>query len=147
VFDPPRYVSVTTSASGATYNTTDGIVFAGKRGGVDVSETLMLTDAAGNETIVGNQAFDQITSITVPAQLGGGGAFTFGVSGIAARLDEAGDAIPYRAIRAGAAGNARIGYQVGAADTLPMGAGETAMVLVERLYGALTTIDPVTLYW
>lgn len=81
----PRSVTVTTTTSAATYNTTDPIVITGTRGGRTVTESLSLTQAGGNETVRGSQAFDTITSIAIPAQSGTGGTFQFGVGDLCAQ--------------------------------------------------------------
>src|SRR5574337_1095199 len=77
---PTKTISVTSSVSAATYNTTDPIVITGtnERGEV-ITDSLLLTAAGGNETIGGKHAFKTVTKIDVPAQLGTGGAFTFGI--------------------------------------------------------------------
>lgn len=79
-----RYPSVTTNTSPATYNTTDPIIWTGTRGGTEVTVETLLTQAGGNETIIGTTPLDTLTSVYVPAQLAGGGLMELGFSGVAA---------------------------------------------------------------
>lgn len=146
--DPPRFVSITTSSSASSYSIASPIVVTGTRGGVVVTESLSLTDEDGGETIVGDQPFDAITSISVPAQDDTSGQFEFGVSGIAARVNEAREQVPYRGIRVGATGGAvKLGFEGGYEDTSTYPADDFDSVQFIRLYGAGTTATPVTLYW
>lgn len=135
VFDPPRFVSVTTTTDAATYNTTDPIVVTGTRNGEVVTESLVLTQAGGNETVIGDQPFDTVTQIDIPAQLTVNGEFTFGVSGVAERKPNQ----PYRQVRAIGAGNLHVGYAGGVEDTFAMADGEKDPILAERIYASGTT--------
>jgi hypothetical protein len=80
----PRAVSVTTSSSAATYNTTDPITVEGYSwlDGRYLVESLTLTAAGGGETISGTVMFDSAKpiKINVPAQTTTSGAFTFGTT-------------------------------------------------------------------
>ena len=81
----PRTVTVTTSAVAATYATGSGnaiVVTGTNEAGATITENLVLTAAGGGQTIVGLQGFVTIASIVIPAQLGAGGAFTFGVQDV-----------------------------------------------------------------
>lgn len=137
-FDPPRFFSVSTTTDAATYNTTDPIVVTGTYGGEDVTEEIMLTQAGGNETVIGNQPFDSISQIDVPAQLTTDGAFTFGVSGIAAKK-KYGKIHPFRQVRAIGAGNLKLGFTGGFTDTLVLADAEKDQVEPLRVYAVGTT--------
>lgn len=133
----PRFFSVTTTTDAATYNTTDPIVVTGKYGGVAVTENILLTQAGGNETVLGNQPFDEVTSIAVPAQLTTDGAFTFGVSGVACK-GPGGRQHPYRQVQAIGAGNLHVGYTGGFHDTIPMTDGQKETIEPVRIYADST---------
>jgi len=138
-FDPPRYVSITTTTSAGTYRTGASypIVFTGTYGGEVVTSSLLLTQANGNETIRGNQPFDTITAITIPGQVNTSGAIKIGVSGVACpkRL---GRLQPFRAFMALGTGNVKLGFDSGYSDLCPVTAGEQNTVLVTRVYGDAT---------
>lgn len=75
----PRAVTVTTTAATAAYDVSAPIVFTGTDADGDAwSESLYLTATNGGETVEGAWSFGSVTSIDVPAQLLGTGAFTFG---------------------------------------------------------------------
>lgn len=147
VFDPPRFVSVTTSAEAACYRTGASypIVFTGMRGGETVTESLLLTQAGGNETIIGNQPFDRVTSIAVPIQLKATGAFTFGVHGVACKAT-AKTQLPFRQVRAVGAGSLKVGFAGGTTDTLTLADAEKDAIEVVRVYGASATTCGVRIY-
>jgi hypothetical protein len=137
----PQCVSVTTSSSVGSYNTSDPIVFTGtdKDGGT-ITASLTLTQADGNETIVDSalQGFASVTQIDVPAQVDTNGAFEFGVRDVV--LDP-----PAQYLVAGANGNAKIVDQDGNADTMAMIAGyPTPPMAIARVSGeAATTAFPL----
>lgn len=80
VMDPPRNITITTSAH-ADIDAVD-VVVTGKDGnGDDIEEVIALTDA-GNVTDVGAKAFASVEKIVVPAQGGTGGALEFGFGAI-----------------------------------------------------------------
>lgn len=79
---PCASVTVKTTTHAATYNITDPIVVTGiDEAGRTITESLMLTQVNGNETITGTKAFASIISIAVPAQVDALGTFKFGVGG------------------------------------------------------------------
>jgi len=151
--DPPRYASVTTTAAGATYKTGASfpIVFTGTYAGETVTESLLLTQAGGNETIVGNQPFDTIVSIAVPQQDGAGGTFKFGVSGVACKKSN-GFHRPYRqlTVNTGAGGSVKVGYGSHSprwSDTLTFIGGATKAVAPFRVFAVGTTAAlDITIY-
>lgn len=78
-----RTVTVTLSSNSGSYSTS-AIVITGKYGGETVTSSLTPSDADGGETLYGDQPFDTISSIVIPAQVNTGGAFEFGVGDICA---------------------------------------------------------------
>lgn len=145
--DPPRYVSVKTAVQAATYKTGASypILFTGMYGGAVVTESLLLTNAAGGETIIGNQPFDTVTSISVPQQLGAAGAFEFGVDGVASK-SRGGARDSFVAIRANAGGNVKLGFDAGYTDTIALAAAETQRIAAQRVYGNGGTAVAVTIF-
>ncbi len=157
----PRGVSITTSASGATYNTTDPITLTGTDWyGTALVEEITLTLAGGNEELVSLAGFMSITQINTPVQLGGGGQFEFGVRDLVLtqQSDRRRKVIIGRQIRHGSDGDILIGLE---GDTFPADPtvidsrrelvtgleGEHHDAYIVRLYGvAITTSDPVTVY-
>jgi hypothetical protein len=150
--DPPRYISVTNTSAVGTYKygASYPIVITGTRCGVAVTESLLLTTANGNETIVGDQPFDTLVSIAIPAQNDTSGAWTFGVHGLACRATggESPQIHPYRRIKANVSGgNAKIGFGGSYTDILPLVVGSVEEVLVSRVYGTSdTTVGGLTVY-
>lgn len=145
VLSPPRFFSVSTTADVATYNTTDPIIVTGTYDGQTVTEELTLTQAGGNEYLVGDQPFDTIVSVYVPVQLTANGAFTFGLDGLAAGKVN-GQQQFFRAVRANAAGNVKLGYRDGSTDIRPMQAYERDPIAPIRVYGSPSTTVEVTVY-
>lgn len=145
----PRYPSVTTTASAATYNTTDPIVVTGTRGGIVCTVELLPTAAGGNETIVGTTPLETVTSIAVPAQLQAAGGLAFGVSGLGPFAEIVAGAIvgnePYREAKAGGAGTLVLIFPDGTTDSPTCIAGEREPVLFEGI-GATSTATPITVY-
>lgn len=137
----PQVVTIVTGASGATYNVGASfpITFTGTgQDGNALTENLLLTQAGGGETVTGLKGFRTISRIQVPAQLGGGGTFKFGVSDVL--LDP-----PARQLRHGAAGTINVKDQDGNADPLVGVESERQDVAVTRLVLAGTTF-PLTVY-
>ena len=145
----PRYPSVTTAASVATYNTIDPIVVTGTRGGVVATVSLLLTDAGGDETIVGTTPLETVTSIAVPAQLQAAGGLSFGVSGIGPFAKVLAGAIvgnePYRAAKACAAGTLVMIFPDATTDTTTCIAGAVEKVLFDGI-SASSTAGEITVY-
>lgn len=141
--DLPMNVSVTTTTDAATYNTTDPIVVTGTNFyGEVITESLLLTEAGGNETIVGTKGFATVVSIAVPAQLTTDGAFTFGV------LDTVLDTMDGAAQRvtnghATVAGNVAIVDDGGKASTVPLNAASSLDAYVQKIVWASTTALPL----
>ena len=79
----PRTVTVTTASSAGSYTTASPIVVTGRRNGQVVTDDLTLTTADGGETVRGDQVFDEITEIAVPAQNDTSGQFEWGVADVA----------------------------------------------------------------
>ena len=174
----PRGMSVTTSASGATYNTTDPIVWTGTDWNGDAATaSQILTAAGGGETLCAPEGLMTCTKINVPAQLGGGGQFEFGVRDLVldARGDRGNFLIRGRQIRHGSKGDILVGYDgddISIIATVPdskyrdLLSGEISEhhdVTFIRVYGvaapadgfkfvdpplySYTTSDPITVYF
>lgn len=143
VIDLPMNVSVTTTSDAATYNTTSPIVVTGTDfDGNTITDSLLLTQANGNETISGTKGFATVVSIAVPAQLTVDGAFTFGV------LDTVLTTPLGRARRcenghASTAGNLAIIDDGGKASTVPLAAGGQLDAFVQKIVWASTTALPL----
>jgi hypothetical protein len=142
--DFPKTISVTTSVHAASYKT--GALFPIVVTGTDkdanvISESLLLTQTNGGETISGDLGFATVTNIHVPAQNDALGAFTFGVRDIV---------YPFRSVRGGGAATTtvKVGYEGGHTDKLVMAyAGQLEPVLPQRIYDdGNTTSWPVTVY-
>jgi hypothetical protein len=80
-----RTVTVTLAAGTGAYNDEDPIVVSGTYGGEVVTQEFTPSDADGSEILYGDQPFDTLTSIVIPAQDDTDGAFSFGVGDICAR--------------------------------------------------------------
>lgn len=79
----PRGLSVKTSASVGSFNTTDPIVYTGVDWFGDVATaTAYLTSANGNEVVATPEGLCGVTSIAVPEQNDTSGQFEFGVRDI-----------------------------------------------------------------
>lgn len=145
--DLPQSVSATTSASGATYATgsTHKITVQGTDVfGNSITGFITLTMVGGGETVVALDAngvilgFASVTSISVPAQLGMGGAFTFGVRDVV--VDQL-----TTDIRGGlAASNIVVGYSDGSTDTVPTELAEHLYLYGARIVFASSTAFPIT---
>jgi hypothetical protein len=133
-----RYPSVTTNASPATFNTTDPIIWTGTRGGVEVTVQTLLTQAGGNETIIGTTPLDTLTSVYVPAQLGGGGLMELGFSGIACpRRHLVDQRFPFMAVDTG---TVKVGWPDGVTDNFPVQAYLVAPISPYRIYADTTDV-------
>ena len=135
-------ITATTSAHSASYKTgsANAITVTGTaEDGSAITDTIVLTQANGNETVATSKGFAKVTSITVPGQNDTSGAFTFGIGDIVL-------AKPIRQIRAGIDGNVKLGYQAGVIDTLGLVATEKEQVLAARIYDSGTTALPVRIY-
>jgi hypothetical protein len=139
---PARTLSVTTTASAATYRTGASfpIVVTGVYKGAVVTENLLLTQANGNETIIGAQVFDKVTSIAVPGQVDALGAFTFGVQDICGLAGE-----PFRGVKAHANGTLELEYQGALLDSLPVVAHAVESCLPVKILR--TTAVAITAYF
>lgn len=148
-FGFPRYIVVVAAASAATYNTTDPILVTGTRGGLVTTVSLLLTAAGGDETIVSDNPLETVTNIRIPAQLGAGGDFTFGVTDLGPQLEVragvAGRDLPYRRVKAGGIGDLVLGYGDGTTDIVTCVAGAVEDVYAYRVY-ATSTATPITVY-
>lgn len=80
--DPPRNITITTTADASTYNTTDPIVVSGTdAAGTSITENITLTNANGGETKTGLKVFATVTSVVFPAMLTTNGGIRVGVGG------------------------------------------------------------------
>lgn len=132
-FTLTRNVTVKTSTSAATYNTTDPIVFTGTDlYGEVLTEELTLTAAGGNETVVGLKAFKTVTQIDVPVQSDTTGTFKFGVQD-AFVTEQCVD------LRVGTAGNLKVTHNNDAVDTFSMANGEHISISPKKIWGTSAT--------
>lgn len=104
----PRSLTITRSNSASQFSTAD-IIVTGRRGPSVVTATLTPPNANGNDTLRFAQAWDAITTISLPAQGGTGGTFTIGVQDICAP-----------------AGDTFVGVELAANGTLNVQYGEAA---------------------
>lgn len=148
----PQNVSVTSSASVGSYNLT-GITFTGTDvAGEALTETLTLTAANGNETVVGTKAFANVTSIVVAAMADTNGAFTFGMRDIIMLQYSTVTSKPLRQVirvlkTTAATGNCLVTYGGGVTDTLPMAVNVHEPVQAIQISGtATTTALPLVVY-
>lgn len=139
--DPPRAITITRSSSAGDY-TTSAITVTGTYNGQTVTDTLTPADANGGDTIYGDQPFDAITSIDLPAQVNTDGAFTFGTGDI-----WAGDGKQFRSVKAHAAGNLALYYDAGVTDTLPLAALVIEPVMPRAILASGTTAAGFTVYY
>lgn len=140
-FDPPRAVTVTTSASGGSYTLT-AITFTGTYGGAVVTDTVTLTQTGGGETLYGDQPFDTLTSIAILAMNNTSGAFQFGCGDV-----YAGSGLYLRAVKAiGADGNIGVQYSGSQTDTLVCIKDSLEPVACKGVL-ASTTDTGVRIYW
>jgi hypothetical protein len=140
----PRVLSVTTGASGGSYNLATIVVTGKNELGEVITDSVTLTQTGGNETLFFAKGFVEITSIYIPAMVNTSGSFKFGVRDAGWSPKK-----PARQVRGGAAGAVLVGFGdgSGATDALPCAAGEHHDVMITRLYGsATTTAYPVTVY-
>lgn len=121
--DLPRTITISRSAAANQYST-DPIVLTGTRGGRTVTESLVPANDDGNDILRGTQAFDALTSVSIPAQAGTGGAFTIGVQDICA---------PY--------GDRFGGVQLHADGTLNVQYGEEASATTDAIPFTVATRD------
>ncbi len=138
--NPPRNISVTTSASVGAYTLTAITITGTDAAGRALTETLTLTQANGGQTVVGASAFKTVTQIDILAMVSTAGAFTFGVRDIFCTRR------PSR-IRVGTTGALKVGYDDGTTDVIAaVLAGETLNIAPARVYGdSSTTATNVTL--
>ena len=139
----PRFPSVTTTVDAATYNTTDPIVCTGTRDGEVATVELLLTAAGGGETIVGDEPLDTLVSIYVPTQLQNIGEFTFGFSGVGARIKHG--MTQRLAFKGLADGTVTVGYEDGLTDGIVVTSGLVEAASPYRIYAFGTTVG-VTVY-
>lgn len=128
-------VTVTTTSSATTYDTTDPIVVKGTDiNGQLITENLLLTMAGGGETVTGKLAFFTITEIDIPAQVTTSGAFTFGSKNYfpGAEVFE---------IRVKTAGSLHMEYQNLSTDTLSALAGDRLPYSPIKIFSDSTAQD------
>ncbi|UOF77386.1 hypothetical protein [Caudoviricetes sp.] len=104
VLDLPRSITITRSSAANQFSVSP-IVITGTRGGVEVTESLTPANNDGNDVLRGTQAFDVITSISLPTAGGTGGAYTIGVQDICAPSNGV-----FCGVEMAAAGNLIVGY-------------------------------------
>lgn len=143
VLNPPRSVTISRSSSANAYSV-NNIVVTGSYGGAVVTENIAQPHDDGNDTLVGVKLYDHITSIFVPANAAGTGAFTFGVRDVGA---QSGDTL--KGIRPHAAGSVVVRYGEATSaptDTIPYAAGDLRRddIRPTRIVG--TTSIGVTVY-
>lgn len=144
---PRRGITVTTGASGATYNTANAISIAGYVyvKGIQTAKTVtaLLTQAGGGETIDFSGGLDQVVSISVPAQSGTGGTFKFGVGDLYADIGDGTDGVresdPFRGILGMGAGNLKVSYS-GNDDLFATADGRYHGVTPSKIYRVGTTV-------
>lgn len=83
LLDLPRTITISRSSASNQYST-NPIVLTGIRGGATVTESIAQPNDDGNDTLVGVQAFDFLTGVSIPTNGGTGGAYTIGVKDICA---------------------------------------------------------------
>lgn len=79
--DPPRNLTITTTASVGTYVTTPWAVESTAVDGSTVTEAPALTDVDGDETVAAQKVHGDFTSITIPAMNDANGTIKIGVGG------------------------------------------------------------------
>lgn len=126
---PWRGLTVTTSASAATYNTTDPIVATvevevkGKT--IELTIEATLTQAGGGETLDFSGPFTRVKSIAIPAQDGTGGAFEFGVGDVYSNRRPSGKNYgeDFKHVMGLGSGDIKVGYAGGTVDVLKTAVG------------------------
>ena len=140
-----RNVTVTTAAHAASYKTGAGsaIVVTGTDvNGAVQTESLLLTQAGGNETVAGLLDFATVTKIVIPGQNDALGAFTFGVQDIFCQC---------RDVAVGTSGTLVVKYQYkDTLDTIPAEAiahwGSKQSIQPSRIYSTSTATNIVLLF-
>lgn len=137
----PRTLSITLSASAASYNNTDPIIITGvNSNGEVITESFTPTTVNGGETLRGTKDFVSVLQINTPAQADGLGAFQFGVEDVVCNPRA-------RQIRIGTAGsgNLKLQYNNGNADTITkLTAGERLDVFAAKIIANGTDVQDIT---
>lgn len=81
VLDPPRNITITTTASPGTYVTTDWTIESTALDGSSISETRALTETGGGETVSGAKVHAAFDSISIPPMNDTNGTIKIGVGG------------------------------------------------------------------
>lgn len=138
-----RTITVTRSSSTDDY-TLDPIVVSGWYGGQEVTDTITPASNDGGDTLYGDQPFDKLTSIAVPAQVNTDGAFSFGTGDICARRGDR-----FTAVKCDTAITLHLQYDDAGdlTDALPVLAGDREPVAPTRILtgsgetsGAIVTV-------
>jgi hypothetical protein len=142
----PRTVTVTTAAHAASYKTGAGfpLVVTGTINGVaGQTESLLLTQTNGNETVRGTKFWDDPTAVTisVPVQNDALGAFTAGVGDIGGPSAKA-----LRGFKAHASGTVRVKGQDGKIDDAVMAAGAVEPTGFSSIVAVGTSAIGITVY-
>ena len=132
----PRRVTLTSSSSAGSYNTTDPHVVTGTRAGAVVTENLTLTDGDGNETIRGTQIFDTITSLGTPEHNDTNGALSWGVGDVCAHQ---GMGI---ALKPHASGYLHVEYSDSSNDDIPVTSGVYENIAATAVLSDQTLTNP-----
>jgi hypothetical protein len=127
------YPTVTSAAQASGYTAGSTVVFTGTLNGVAATSTATLAQANGNETQFGDSPLDSVTSITIGAQPGTAGSFTFGFNGLVPAKDALGRFKEWR-VMAATAGNVRLGFSDGSNDTIAFPATVLMDAVVTRVY-------------
>ncbi len=143
----PRVITISRSSAANQYSVLP-ITVIGRRGGVEITETLTPANDDGNDTLVTLNAFSTLTSVTIPANAGAGGAYTIGFRDIAAPLGDR-----FTGVMPHASGNLIVQYNdngtaaQAVTDTIPGVADHIYPIAPYRIItGAAGTAVGVTVY-
>ncbi len=141
VMNPPRTLTVKTTANAGSYVVDSTIIATGVTGsGRAVTETFTITDVDGGETFVGTVDFSRVDSVAIEAQSDVDGEFKIGVRDIVCN--------GVREIRIGGAGAIKLGYGAATDTVASLVVGERIYTQPTRIYGdASTTATKITLFF
>lgn len=127
------YPIVTSAANGGSYVAGSTIVFTGTYSGSAVTRTATVVATGGGEVLFADGPMDSVTSITIGAQVNTSGSFKFGFSGLVPVTDSLGRLKPWR-VMAATAGNVKLGFSDGSADTIAFPATVLMDAIATRVY-------------
>jgi len=140
----PRVITISRSSAANQYSV-NPIVVVGKRGGNLVTESLTPANDDGNDILATTSAFDSLVSITIPTNLGTGGAYTFGFRDVCTQLGER-----FSAVMVATTGSLVVQYGEASGsptDTLPAVVDHVYPIAPTRIVtGASGTTVGVTVY-